>query len=228
MRVFRLCWKRSNGSAMEISLRNESDVRYAQHRDFSVIMRAVLPAAAEFAAAERPEWASEGSPLAIVASKYALCLASGESGLDTLVDGFAPALHDNPEEAEAFALFSSSLSVALLVYMLFTPHVAEGIARLDPDLHSRTIAGIMRASALGDCAGMPFWKRWLRRACRHRILRGLVAAKALPAADWVARFVARQAPLTCWEIMESLILSGQVLEREDDPEETKETPDDPA
>lgn len=207
MTVVSKCWSKMGGTFMEFRLRESRGIRYEQHRDMANVLRAVLPAAVEMVAAARPEWAHADSPLANAAANYALCLGARENGLDVLGEGFASTLEE-PEDAAAFAAFSSALSLNLLLYILVVPHLADSVGELHPDIAARTLAGLARGASW-DTRG-PWWSRWIAKRRRRRELRALLEAGSLPDTEWVRRFVNRVFPKTIWEMTQALIDEGIV------------------
>ena len=208
--MIRCCWGPMNQSYREVTLKANRGLRYSAARDMSAVLRAVLPAAAEFAATARPDMAKKDGPLSEVAGKYALCLTARNSALDVLADGFAPLL-ESKEEAEAFALFSASFALNLLVYMLCIPHLADTVGDLHPDMVEKVLVGISRGAnwRVTDSKWNPL--NWIKRRLRRRELCRLLASGTLPEAPWVTDFVQQKGAGLVWDLLQTLIDDGGIL-----------------
>lgn len=209
--VMQRCWSAVNQSYIEAKLIQNQGIRYSASRDMANVLRAVLPPAVEFAAMARPEWANADSPLAEVAGRYALALASRDNALDVLADGFAPLL-ETQENSEAFCLFGSSLAFSLLIYMLCTPHLADTVGELCPELSEKAVSAIGRAAALESGAGGI--RGMLAKRLRRDSLRKSLASGALPECDWVARFAKPAVPGAIWDILNHLVAQGAITDEE--------------
>lgn len=218
IQVLTKCWSAVQGTYLEATLLSNKGIRYAAARDMANILRAILPPSVVMAAAAKPEWNKNDSPLAVVAARFALCLGSRETGLDILADGFAPLLASK-EEAEAFAVFSAAFTLNLLLYMLCVPHLANSVSELYPDISERAIAALSQAASWNTAKG-PFkkLKRWLRK----KELEKSVGVGALPESEWVVKFIQQHAARSIWDILDGLINKGVLLNEQPKESEKKE------
>jgi hypothetical protein len=114
------------------------------------------------------------------------------------------------ENAQAFALFSASFTLALLLYILTLPHISATMSGIDAE--QRMLTGLAKAASW-NTAG-PWWRTWWRRRTRRKDLERLIGAGVLSDDAWVAKFVQSSTPRVIWQALDDLVARGLMQEPE--------------